>query len=139
MKHFLLGLLAVMLLTPGYAQWRKGEMEIKVELSSPAEAARLQALQLNGDVYRDHARLYVTPEERLQLEQAGFTPEILIGNLSEYYAHFWETDEAYHSYQEIIDLADSLAANFPDICTKHIFGTSLGGRQIGRASCRERV
>ncbi len=130
MKHFLLGLLAVMLLTPGYAQWRKGEMEIKVELSSPAEAARLQALQLNGDVYRDHARLYVTPEERLQLEQAGFTPEILIGNLREHYANFWETDEAYHSYQEIIDLADSLAANFPDICTKHIFGTSVGGRQL---------
>ncbi|MDY0335456.1 MAG: hypothetical protein RBR47_10915, partial [Bacteroidales bacterium] len=64
MKNFILGLLAVMLLTPGYAQWRRGEMEINVAFSSPAEAARLQALHLNGDVYGNHARLYVTAEER---------------------------------------------------------------------------
>jgi PKD repeat protein len=130
MKNFLLGLLAIMLVTPGYAQWRKGEMEIKVELSSPAEAARLHALHLNGDVYRDHARLYVITEEFMKLEQSGFTPQVLIADLNQHYAHFWETDEAYHSYQEIIDLADSLAAHFPNICTKHIFGTSMGGRQL---------
>ncbi|NCA85691.1 MAG: T9SS type A sorting domain-containing protein [Clostridia bacterium] len=130
MKNFLLGLLAVMLLTPGYAQWRKGEMEIKVALGTTAEAARLHALHLNGDIYRDHARLYVTPEERTQLEQAGFMPQVLIANLNDHYAHFWDTDDAYHSYQEIINLADSLANNFPNICTKHLFGSSMGNRQL---------
>jgi len=38
--------------------------------------------------------------------------------------------DAYHSYQEIIDLADSLAANFPGICKKFIFGYSIENRQL---------
>lgn len=36
----------------------------------------------------------------------------------------------YHTYEEIIALTDSLAVNFPAICKKEVFGTSLGGREL---------
>jgi zinc carboxypeptidase len=37
---------------------------------------------------------------------------------------------SYHSYQEIIDLMDSLALNFPGICNKTILGSSVQGREL---------
>ena len=36
----------------------------------------------------------------------------------------------YKSYEQIVALADSLATNFPSICKKVIYGTSIGGREL---------
>ena len=105
-------------------------MEVKVDVSSKQDALQLTKLKLDGDYFIDYALLYLIPEELELIKESGLKYEILKEDLNEYYKDFWETRTAYHSYQEIIDLADSLADNFPDICTKHIFGTSMGGRQL---------
>jgi len=131
MKKFLLLLLVAFFAVNLNAQgWRLGEMEVKVLLNSPREAVKLHSLNFNGDIYERHATLYLIPSELNEIIQQGFDYEITIENLTLHYENFWEKDDAYHSYQEIINLADSLATHFPDICTKHIFGYSLGGRQL---------
>ncbi len=45
----------------------------------------------------------------------------------------------YHSYEEIISLADSLASAYPAICKKVLFGTSLGGRQLAALEITDSV
>jgi hypothetical protein len=45
----------------------------------------------------------------------------------------------YHSYEEIIALADSLAENYPEVCRKILFGTSLGGRQLAALEISDSV
>ena len=53
-----------------------------------------------------------------------------IENLNQHSLNTQPLLDAYHSYQEIIDLADSLATNFPGICKKFIFGYSIENRQL---------
>ena len=110
--------------------WRSGEMEVKVQINSKADALELYSLKLNGDIYLKHALLYLTPSELEKLNGTNLSYEVTIQDLNEHYKNFWKTRAQYHSYQDIIDLADSLAEHFPDICTKHLFGTSMGGRQL---------
>jgi PKD repeat protein len=131
MKKLVLTLVAILFVAVTFAEgWRNNEMEVKVTVSSKQEALQLTKLRLNGDYFIDYALLYVIPEELDLIRNSGLKFEITKENLNEYYKDFWETRASYHSYQEIIDLADSLADNFPDICTKYVFGTSLGGRQL---------
>ncbi len=131
MKNLALLLFLACFFATTFAQgWRTDEMEVKVQISSKTDALDLYNLKFTGDIYLKHAILFVTPEELKVLDNNGFEYEIVVQNLNKYYEHFWEKDDAYHSYQEIIDLADSLSDNYPDICTKHIFGTSVGGRQL---------
>jgi PKD repeat protein len=119
--------------------WRSNEMEIKVPFHSVEAASQLYNLNLNGDIYKNYAILYVVPKELESLIKAGFRYEVQIENLNEHFKNFWQTDEAYHSYQQIIDLADSLATHFPAICKKVIFGTSLGGRQLAALKISDNV
>jgi PKD repeat protein len=131
MKKFLLLLLIAFTGLLSNAQgWRHGEKEVKVLLETPRKAHELKSFNFNGDFHEQTATLYLTPAELEILSRAGFTYEIIIDDLNTYYEGFWGRNEAYHTYQEIIDLADSLVTHFPDICTKHIFGTSMGGRQL---------
>ncbi len=131
MKKLVLTVIAILFVAVTFAEgWRTNEMEVKVNISSKQDANQLTNLRLNGDYFLDYALLYVIPEELELIKNAGLKFEITKENLNIYYQDFWETRAQYHTYQEIIDLADSLADNFPDICTKHIFGTSMGGRQL---------
>ncbi|HPR56828.1 MAG TPA: M14 family zinc carboxypeptidase [Bacteroidales bacterium] len=131
MKKYLLSMLVMLLLSPVFGQgWRPEEMEIKVNIQNDEEARILHELNLQGDIYVNQARLFVIPQELELIKKSGLSWEVLIENLNEYYENFWETKEAYHTYAEIIELSDSLVTHFPDICTKIIYGTSLGGRQL---------
>lgn len=131
MKNFLLTLLTFLMLSSVFGQgWRKGEMEISVSIQSEEQAQKLYMLNLNGEIFPGHARLYVIPEELEMLKKTGIPFEILIADLNSYYENFWDSKDAYHSYSEIIELADSLVQYFPNICKKIIYGTSLGGRQL---------
>lgn len=131
MKKLLLLILFAATIATTYGQgWRQGEMEVKVQINSKTDALELYNLKLNGDIYLKHALLYLTPNELEVLNGTNLNYEITISDLNEHYKNFWDTRAQYHSYQEIIDLADSLAEHFPDICTKHIFGSSMGGRQL---------
>lgn len=131
MKHFLLTLLISLFCISIFGQgWRKDEMEIKVNIDTEEQASMLYRLKLNGDIYPGYARLFVTPVEVERIKSLNFDYEVLILDLNKHYENFWQTRDAYHSYDEIIELADSLVEHFPDICKKIIYGTSLGGRQL---------
>ncbi|MDT8393395.1 MAG: M14 family zinc carboxypeptidase [Bacteroidales bacterium] len=110
--------------------WRESEMEIRVNINEPNTAGVLSELSLNGDYGPDHAILYVIPKEAAMLDDAGIRYEILKNDLNAFYEDFWNNRAAYHSYQEIVDLADSLATEFPDICLKVMYGESMGGREL---------
>jgi len=128
------------MLSASYAQgWRQGEMEVKVTITSQQDAQQLASLHLNGDIYPTNAIMYLTPAELQKIEASGLHYTIQIADLNQHFMHFWETDDAYHSYQEIINLADSLATNFPAICKKVVFGTSLGGRQLAALKLSDNV
>jgi hypothetical protein len=111
--------------------WRKKEMEVKVRYNRPEMVEKFIALQLNGDYYADHAILYLIPDELDKIRKLGLDYIILKEDLNEYYKDFWNIRAQYHSYQEIVDLADSLAANFPDICMKIVYDSSYGYRELG--------
>lgn len=140
MRKLLLTLLTLTMLTASFAQgWRQGEMELKVTVNSQQDAEKLAALNLNGDIYSTHALLYVIPDELQKVAATGLDYTVQIADLNTHFRHFWEKDDAYHSYQEIIDLADSLAENFPSICKKVVYGTSLGGRQLAALKISDNV
>jgi len=119
--------------------WRNGEMEIKVKIDTRKQAETLGQLRLNGDIYSDYALMYVTPDELKLVQNAGLAFEITKENLNDYYKDFWETRDAYHSYNEIIGILDSLVAALPDLCMKTVLGQSLGGRQLAAIKISDNV
>lgn len=129
MKKLLLTLIVLSLFAAIQAQgWRPGEMEVKINVSEPSDAKRLLDMNVSLELYHDFARVYLIPSE-LELI-AGMDYEIMVHDLNQHYAAFWQTNEAYHTYEEIIALADSLVEHFPNICAKHVYGTSIGGREL---------
>lgn len=128
-------LLAIVLLYLGsnaQTGWREGEMEIKVIIDRPSQAAELRQLDLNGDIYSHagYALLYVTPKELETVKSGGFSFEILKANLNEYFKDFWSTRDQYHTYDEIIQTIDTLCLNYPSISKKYDYGISVEGRQL---------
>ena len=143
MRKQLLSLIVLMAitLTQVYA-WRPGEMQIRIPIENAAQYKLLASLKLSMDFHGpdfDHFTAYVTPKELAQIEALGLNYEIEIADLNKYNEDFWETKTSYHSYQEIIDLADSLVLHFPDICEKHIFGYSLENRQCAALKISDNV
>jgi len=119
--------------------WRDKEMEVRVEVNNQSAANALIDLNLVADYNLDHAILYVTPREADLLNAAGFKYKVQIQDLTAHYRNFWKTKTAYHSYQEIVDLADSLVDAFPDICMKKIYGTSIEGRELAALKISDNV
>ena len=141
MKKFLILIFFGFFILSAYANngWREKEKEIKVYLKSKSEAKILHKLRLNGDFYKDFAILYVIPSELKRIESTGLKFDILKEDLNKYYANFWDNKDAYHSYQEIIDLMDSLVTAFPDICSKTVYGTSIEGRELSALKISDNV
>jgi hypothetical protein len=112
--------------------WRPGESEVKVFYHDIKDPLKFSQLHLSGEFHKDHAVVYATPEEMQRMEQMGVSYEVLIRDLNTYYAGFWNSDvpTGYYEYQDIIDIADSLALHFPGICQKTVIGNSPGGRQL---------
>lgn len=120
----------------GNAQgWRPGEMEVRVKLEKVSDIHWLQSHKLNYDQPKTLpgiARLYLTPSELEILKKENYAFEISISDLNEYYRDFWNPNvpSGYYTYQQIINIADSLVGAFPDICQKIIIGQSGQGRQL---------
>ncbi len=113
--------------------WREHEMEVKVKINDPDQARMLYNLHLNGDIHAlsGYALQYVVPAELERLKETGLSFEVLKNDLNEYYKDFWSTrSEQYHNYGQIIDLMDSLATAYPEICQKTIFGMTPQGREL---------
>ncbi len=83
--------------------------------------------------------MYVTPREADLLTSTGLEYTIQIKDLNKHYDGFWKAKTDYHSYQEIVDLADSLVGAFPDICLKKIYGTSMEGRELAALKISDNV
>jgi hypothetical protein len=142
MKNIIVLLTAVFMLLSFSIQaqaWRPGEMEVRVEIPDQQTARTIAGLKLNGDYAAGHAILYIIPREAEMLDRAGIDYKIQIHDLNEHYKDFWESKTAYHSYQEIVDLADSLVSAFPDICMKVMYGTSLQGRELAALKISDNV
>jgi len=110
--------------------WRKDEKQIRI--SNPEYITQLRNLKINLDFYGpayDHIIAYVTPDELRQIESHSIPYIVEIEDLNSYYKDFWLMLDAYHSYQQIIELADSLAGAFPSICNKLLVGYTVQNRQ----------
>ncbi len=132
MKKLLLTSLIFILIVSVYAEgWRSGEQQVIIQIENENQLPVLKKLDIDFEPCAiEVIRAYLIPSERIKLENLGFKIETEIEDLNKHFENFWLTDDAYHSYQQIIDLADSLENHFPSICKKEIVGTSLGGRQL---------
>ena len=121
--------------------WREGDMEVKLNDLTKSQAAYLKTLNLNGDVWPSattaNATLYVDAKELDKLRQAGFSYTITIADIKAQYRSFWEnqakkfhSSPAYHTYDQIIAIIDSLAMAYPSICMKIPLGASVQNRQL---------
>ena len=141
MKRFLITLIAsLFILITNASGWRPGEQQVKIYLNNPEQVQILKDLKIDYEPCGPNiVRAYLVTKERLQLEAAGLEILTEIKDLNKHFENFWLTDDSYHSYQQIIDLADSLEEHFPSICKKYSFGTSLGGRQLAALKISDNV
>lgn len=135
------GLLFLVVL--GYSQgWRTNEMQVRIEIDQQFDPVSIHQIVKNAEVVPgDPAflRAYVIPRELSMLRDNGFNITIEISDLNEWSEQHLNSRDAYHSYDEIIELADSLATHFPSICKKYIFGTSVEGRQLAALKISDNV
>lgn len=141
MRNILSITLALLISVATFADggWRENEKQVRVAINSAEQSTILFNLKLNGDFYGDHAILYVTPHELKRIESKGLRYEVQIDNLNDHYKDFWSNRDAYHTYQEIIDIMDSLVTAFPDICSKTVYGTSIQGRELSALKISDNV
>ena len=121
----------------GWAQgWRKGEMEVRVSIDHSADLQKISSLGLDYEPATadgSSVRMYLIPEELKQMQRTHLRYQITIPDLNQHFDHFWDNPlvpPGYYTYEQIIAIADSLATNFPSICKKISWGTSVGGRQL---------
>ena len=130
-------LLLLICMSAAFAQgWRKGESEVCVTIGTQADLDKLKAAGLfpepasaNGHT----GRLYLVPAELARLQATGIPYTVTIADLNSHFEYFWDNPlvpPGYYTYENIIAIADSLATNFPAICKKVMWGTSMGGRQL---------
>ena len=144
MKKFVIILLFNLILFSTVFAWRDNEMEIRVFYNNDTELETLIALDAEGDIYPNgEALLYMVPKEFEVLRTTGLKYKIENEDLKTYAENFWtsmdNTREAYHAYAEIVALADSLVNAFPSICEKHLFGTSVQGRELAALKISDNV
>lgn len=141
MKIYLLLFVILVSVTTSKADgWRSYEKQIVLTINSQEQADLLFNLKINYDIIAENSiRAYVVPKELTQIELMGLSYEVEIEDLNKQDQGYLLADVAYHSYQEIIDLADSLELNFPEICKKYVFGTSMGGRQLAALKISDNV
>lgn len=134
------GILVLLLIScVGWSQtsWRPGEMEAKVYIHSPEDAILLKSLNLMDEPAMENgvvmAWVYVTPAELEKLKISGLEYIITQPDLNSHSRNFWDNSilESYHNYNQMVELSDSLAANFPEICKKIILATTPEGRELG--------
>jgi len=136
-KIFLFSALLFML-NPLQSQngWREGEMEVLISTEQLPDVQILLQKGINFDLAKSdgsQVRAYMIPVEFNWLKTTGLKYTVSIPDLNDHYRGYWDNPAVppgYYTYQQIIDIADSLALNFPLICKKIIAGTSYGGRQL---------
>jgi hypothetical protein len=145
MKRHILSLFFILLLifsvSAQHNGWRPREMELKIPITNTHDAARLYDLKLDSEMGAGFARVYATPDEFELIKASGLTYEISIADLNAHYANYWERDVpvGYYTWEQVRDIADSLAANFPAICKKYTYGFSAGNHELGALKISDNV
>lgn len=125
-KYFLLFYALILFLSvpAQHTPWRPGEMEVKVTFTNPSQAQLMGSLGFNGDIYNNHAWLYLTPDELEKLKQTDIPYTINIPDLNAWSAGFGPAlvPPGYYTFNQMKNIADSLVTNFPDICKKVVYG-----------------
>lgn len=125
--------------------WRPGEMEVIVLSSHASEMQGIRDLGLDFEPAGSNGsavRMYLVPEELKLLQNSRLQYHVTIPDMNEHFAHFWDNPlvpAGYYTYEQIIEIADSLATHFPAICKKVIWGTSIGGRQLAALKISDNV
>ncbi|MBK6967339.1 MAG: hypothetical protein IPH20_26455 [Bacteroidales bacterium] len=115
--------------------WRPDEIQVRVPVDQPAIVEfgiLVSNLKLNTEPVGDFFRCYLTPSEATALQESGIVFETEIADLNAWSASFGPrgVPSGYYTVDELNDIADSLAANFPDICTLHSLGAATGFNQL---------
>lgn len=114
--------------TPAQQPWREGEMQVRVYPANADDYLTLRQLSLNGDECEGFLRYYLTPDELSLIESRGITTVTEIADLNLWAESFGPrgVPSGYYTVAELNEIADSLALNFPDICTLHELGIGTG-------------
>ncbi|MDA3812758.1 MAG: M14 family zinc carboxypeptidase [Candidatus Cloacimonetes bacterium] len=144
MKKLLITMLFSVVLICNIFALRDNEMEVRVYYNNDFELGKLVELQPKGDIFPNgEALIYLIPSEFEALKTTGLKYQIERDDVKTFAENYWNsmdnTREAYHTYAEIVALADSLVTAFPDICEKHLFGTSVQGRELGALKISDNV
>ena len=138
-------LLSLLFLASAAQGWRKGEMEVRVFIDDKHNLETLNKLGIDfepASTDGTSVRCYVVPGEFQKLQAGGLRCQVTIEDMNKHFEHFWDNPSVpsgYYTYDQIISIADSLAANFPAIGKKVIWGTSLGGRQLAALKISDNV
>ncbi len=119
---------------------------VEVRIHDPAELARLRSQASDFDDHRPPSAdgrvvIYADPAERARLRAAGFRLEVLIPDLSAWYANRAALDPqpragvgsmgGFRTYAEILQEMDRLANTYPALVSPRFqSGTSVQGRGI---------
>lgn len=115
--------------------WRRGEMQILIPVIQPGAAGiadLVNHLHINSESSGSHIRCYVTPSELASIREAGLTYQVEITDLNVWANSFGPRGipTGYYTVDELNGIADSLAQNFPGICTLHTLGLGTGFNQL---------
>jgi hypothetical protein len=124
-----------------HTPWREKEMEVKISFSEPQQAELLGSMNFKGEIYTSHACVYLTPDELDLVKNAGFQYTINIPDLNAWSAGFGEAQvpPGYYTFNQIKDIADSLATYFPDICRKVIYGFTPQFKELAALKISDNV
>lgn len=142
MKKLITGLLFSFVLSFNFASaqtmlpWRPGEHQVKVITGTTRDnvkqamhfikTANNLGMNISYEEANGFIRCYVTPDEVRYLQNNGLQTVTEIEDLNAYSASFGVrgVPAGYYTVQELNEIADSLALNFPGICTKLLLGSS---------------
>lgn len=122
--------------------WRYGEQQIKINTSGLPEnlnralgtiqLANALGMHINYEEGDGFIRGYVTGEELTYLLDNGLDIYVEIEDLNAFSASFGDrgVPTGYYTVEELDAIADSLAVNFPGICTKHFLGSGSGSHSL---------
>ncbi|MCB2221346.1 MAG: PKD domain-containing protein [Bacteroidetes bacterium] len=130
MKNFSLSILFFSLFLITHAGgWRVGEKQVKVFVNNIFQVETLTKAGINYEPIDENSiRAYVIPKEIGFIESLGLSYEVEVEDLNKRSAELLAIKDAYHSYDEIIALADSLEQEFPDICKRFVYGLDASGQ-----------
>ncbi len=146
-SHPRLGLVVLyMLLIPTLTSYQAEAIEslVRIYPLNDGQARALASMNLDiASFKRDRwVDVIVDEQELVMLESFGYISKVLVEDMDgEFARRFGDKDElgAYHTYQEMIDEMNALAATYPDLVQVVAIGETCQGRTIWAAKVSDNV